>query len=53
MESRLLPYAFARDHALLAHRGATPDTGVEVWVSDATAPRARSPRSAAVSAACA
>ena len=40
MESRLLPYAFARDHALLAHRGATPDTGVEVWVSDATAPRA-------------
>ena len=40
MESRLLPYAFARDHAVLAHRGATPDTGVEVWVSDATAPRA-------------
>jgi len=40
MEARLLPYAFARDHAVLAQRGATPDTGVEVWVSDATAPRA-------------
>jgi len=40
MEARLLPYAFARDHAVLAQRGATPDNGVEVWVSDATAPRA-------------
>src|SRR6476469_5496975 len=40
MDARLLPYAFARDHALLAQRGPTPDTGVEIWVSEATAPRA-------------
>jgi general secretion pathway protein E len=40
MDSRLLPYAFARDHAVLAQRGAAPDSGVEVWVSEATAPRA-------------
>jgi general secretion pathway protein E len=40
MDNRLLPYAFARDHAVLAQRGAAPDAGVEVWVSEATAPRA-------------
>jgi general secretion pathway protein E len=40
MESRLLPYAFARDFAVLAQR---PDSGngpIEVWMSDATAPSA-------------
>ncbi|MFT5535041.1 MAG: general secretion pathway protein E [Candidatus Paceibacteria bacterium] len=35
IDARLLPYAFARDFALLAHR-LTPDSAVEVWVSDAT-----------------
>ena len=40
MEARLLPYAFARDFALLAHRGETTDGAVEVWVSEATQPRA-------------
>jgi len=40
MDARLLPYAFARDFALLAHRIGTVDNTVEVWVSDATAPKA-------------
>jgi general secretion pathway protein E len=35
IDARLLPYAFARDFALLAHRQ-SPDSAVEVWVSDAT-----------------
>jgi general secretion pathway protein E len=35
IDARLLPYAFARDFALLAHR-LTSDSAVEVWVSDAT-----------------
>ena len=41
MDARLLPYAFARDFALLAHRNVATEGGaVEVWVSDATTPRA-------------
>ena len=42
MEStdRLLPYAFARDFALLAHRNLSRDGSVEVWISDATQPSA-------------
>src|SRR6202048_1488821 len=41
MDARLLPYAFARDFALLAHRNGAADGGaIEVWVSDATAPTA-------------
>ena len=45
IDARLLPYAFARDFALLARRiDATGNNGanhaVEVWVSDATAPTA-------------
>src|SRR3569623_543190 len=40
MEARLLPYAFARDFALLAHRSEAADGAVEVWVSEATQPRA-------------
>ena len=40
MEARLLPYAFARDFALLAQRGDDPDSAVEVLVSNATAPAA-------------
>jgi general secretion pathway protein E len=40
MEARLLPYAFARDFALLAQRDAAADSVVEVWVSSATAPSA-------------
>jgi len=45
MDTRLLPYAFARDFALLARRvDATEASGanhpVEVWMSDATAPTA-------------
>jgi general secretion pathway protein E len=39
-DARLLPYAFARDHALLARRGDGAGNAVEVWVSDATAPAA-------------
>jgi len=44
-ESHLLPYAFARDFALLAHRvdeGHLPSAahGVEVWISDTTPPTA-------------
>ena len=40
MDARLLPYAFARDFALLAQRSGTVDGPVEIWVSDATAPKA-------------
>ena len=40
MDTRLLPYAFARDFALLAHRNAAADGYVEVWMSDATPPSA-------------
>ena len=41
MDARLLPYAFARDFALLAHSNGAADGGaIEVWVSDATAPTA-------------
>ncbi|HJV87234.1 MAG TPA: type II secretion system ATPase GspE [Noviherbaspirillum sp.] len=39
-DARLLPYAFARDHALLARRSETASNAVEVWVSDATVPSA-------------
>ena len=37
---RLLPYAFARDFALLARRNDAAGSPVEVWVSDATSPGA-------------
>ncbi len=40
MDTRLLPYAFARDFALLAHRDGAADGPVEVWISDATRPNA-------------
>ena len=40
MDARLLPYAFARDFALLAQRKGAVDSPVEVWMSDATPPRA-------------
>jgi len=40
METRLLPYAFARDFALLAQRGDGADSEVEVLVSNTTAPSA-------------
>ncbi|HTN65550.1 MAG TPA: type II secretion system ATPase GspE [Burkholderiaceae bacterium] len=40
METRLLPYAFARDFALLAQRGDGADGEVEVLVSNTTAPSA-------------
>jgi len=36
----LLPYAFARDFALLARRNGEGNNPVEVWVSDATTPSA-------------
>ena len=36
IDARLLPYAFARDFALLAQRSGAVDSPVEVWVSDAT-----------------
>jgi general secretion pathway protein E len=39
-DARLLPYAFARDHALLARRSESANNSVEVWVSEATAPSA-------------
>ncbi len=37
-DTRLLPYAYARDFSLLAQRGGAADGAVEVWISDATAP---------------
>ncbi len=40
MEARLLPYAFARDFAVLAQRDDAVDGPVEVLVSNATAPSA-------------
>jgi general secretion pathway protein E len=40
MDARLLPFAFARDFALLAQRNAAVDGPVEVWISDATKPAA-------------
>jgi general secretion pathway protein E len=40
MDARLLPYAFARDFSLLARRNGAVDGPVEVWVSDATPPKA-------------
>jgi general secretion pathway protein E len=39
-DARLLPYAFARDHVVLARRSDTAANAVEVWVSDATVPSA-------------
>jgi len=39
-DARLLPYAFARDHAVLARRSEAANNAVEVWVSEATAPSA-------------
>ena len=39
-DSRLLPYAFARDFVLLAQRGGAVDSPVEVWMSEATPPGA-------------
>jgi general secretion pathway protein E len=43
-DARLLPYAFARDFVLLAHRiegdGMMAPQTIEVWVSDATTPTA-------------
>ena len=39
IDARLLPFAFARDFALLAHR-ATPESAVEVWISASTQPTA-------------
>ncbi|WP_420472897.1 type II secretion system ATPase GspE [Noviherbaspirillum sp. ST9] len=39
-DARLLPYAFARDHAVLARRSEAAHHAVEVWVSEATAPSA-------------
>jgi general secretion pathway protein E len=41
-DPRLLPYAFARDNVLLAQKSGAPGApqGVEVWVSEATAPAA-------------
>ncbi|MGB9094520.1 MAG: type II secretion system protein GspE, partial [Gallionella sp.] len=37
-DTRLLPYAYARDNALLAQRGSATEGAVEVWISDSTAP---------------
>jgi general secretion pathway protein E len=39
-DARLLPYAFARDHAVLARRPDGASNAVEVWVSEATVPSA-------------
>ncbi|QAU33283.1 type II secretion system ATPase GspE [Janthinobacterium sp. 17J80-10] len=40
IEARLLPYAYARDFALLARRAGADGAPVEVWVSEATQPAA-------------
>ena len=37
-DSRLLPYAYARDFALLAQHTGAADGPVEVWICDTTAP---------------
>jgi len=39
-DAHLLPYAFARAHALLARRADAAHNTVEVWVSESTAPAA-------------
>jgi len=39
-DTRLLPYAFARDFTLLAQRNGAADSPVEVWISTATPPSA-------------
>src|SRR5690606_39150317 len=39
-DARLLPFAFARDHLLLARRAEAPGNAVELWVSQASAPSA-------------
>jgi general secretion pathway protein E len=39
-DPRLLPYAFARDFAVLAQRDSSANGVVEVWVSEATPPSA-------------
>ena len=39
-DARLLPFAFARDHLLLARRAEAPGNAVELWVSEASAPSA-------------
>jgi general secretion pathway protein E len=36
--AHVLSYAYARDFGLLAHRNSSPDSHVEVWISDATPP---------------
>jgi general secretion pathway protein E len=40
LDARILPFAFARDFALLAQRNGTADSPVEVMISDATTPTA-------------
>jgi general secretion pathway protein E len=40
MSSHLLPFAFARDFALLARPGAAPGDAVELWVCPTSAPAA-------------
>jgi general secretion pathway protein E len=37
-DARLLPYAYARDFAVLAQRSGAEDGSIEVWISDATMP---------------
>jgi general secretion pathway protein E len=37
-DARLLPYAYARDYAVLAQRSGAENGSVEVWISDATMP---------------
>ncbi len=39
-DTRLLPYAFARNFSLLAQRNSTAHGPVEVWISDETTPSA-------------
>jgi hypothetical protein len=39
-DPRLLPFAFARDFAVLAQAGGGADGAVECWISEATAPSA-------------
>ncbi|HJV75822.1 MAG TPA: type II secretion system ATPase GspE [Noviherbaspirillum sp.] len=40
MTDALLPYAFARDHTVLARRSDAAKNAIDVWVSEATAPSA-------------
>ncbi|MEO6974946.1 MAG: type II secretion system ATPase GspE [Gallionella sp.] len=37
-DARLLPFAYARDYAVLAQRSGAEDGSVEVWISEATMP---------------